>query len=141
VQAARAQVWVSEVLNKPFPRGTFHHNEGYNYFRSHAGRLILGGGRHIALAEESTFSTENSEQIKQYLLGELLPRLFRDNPPKMIEGWAGTMGIGRSKKPRIGAWMPGVWTAIRMGGMGIALGTLAGKMGADLMMEHPTNHP
>jgi glycine/D-amino acid oxidase-like deaminating enzyme len=46
------------------------------------------------------------------------------------------MGIGISKKPRIGLWKPGVWTAIRMGGMGIALGTLAGKMGADLMVEN-----
>lgn len=136
VQAARAQVWVSEVLAAPFPRGTFHHQEGYNYFRGHAGRLILGGGRHIALEEESTFSTENSEQIKQYLMGELLPKLFRNNPPKMVESWAGTMGIGISKKPRIDLWKPGVWTAIRMGGMGLALGTLAGKMGAELMIEH-----
>ncbi|MBM3171452.1 MAG: FAD-binding oxidoreductase [Bacteroidetes bacterium] len=136
VRAARAQVWVSEVLATPFPKGTFHHQEGYNYFRGHAGRLILGGGRHIAPEEESTFSTENSEQIRQYLLEELLPRLFRNNPPKMVESWAGTMGIGGSKKPRIGLWKPGVWTAIRMGGMGIALGTLAGKMGAELMIEH-----
>ena len=136
VKAARAQVWVSEVLARPFAEGTFHHKDGYNYFRGHAGRLILGGGRHIALEEETTFSTENSEQIKQYLMGELLPKLFRNNPPKMVESWAGTMGIGISKKPRIGLWKPGVWTAIRMGGMGIALGTLAGKMGADLMVEN-----
>jgi len=135
VQAARAQVWVSELLKKPFPEGTFHHCEGYNYFRGYAGRLILGGGRHIAPEAETTFSTENSESIEKYLKEELLPRLFRNNPPKMVESWAGTMGIGLSKKPRIAEWKPGVWTAIRMGGMGIALGTLAGKMGAELMLE------
>lgn len=130
IMPARAQVWMSEPLTHPFPLGTFHHHEGFNYFRGHGGRLLLGGGRHIHPEAETTFSTETTEEIERYLLGKILPRLFNDQPPKMELSWAGTMGIGGTKEPKYGEWKSGVWTAVRMGGMGIALGTKAGQQGA-----------
>lgn len=130
IKPARAQVWMSEPLSHPFPPGTFHHHEGFNYFRGHGGRLLLGGGRHIHPEAETTFSTETTEEIEQYLIEDILPRLFNGQPPKMVLNWAGTMGIGNTKQPKYGEWKPGVWTAVRMGGMGIALGTKAGQQGA-----------
>jgi gamma-glutamylputrescine oxidase len=47
--------------------------------------------------------------------------------------WSGILGIGAVKKPIIEEVMPNVVVAVRMGGMGVAIGSLVGEEAADMV--------
>ena len=47
--------------------------------------------------------------------------------------WSGTMGIGNHKKPIIAQLSNHVYCGVRLGGMGIAIGSLVGQELADLV--------
>ena len=47
--------------------------------------------------------------------------------------WAGIMGVGTEKKPIIELLHPNLGIAVRMGGMGVAIGNLAGEELADML--------
>jgi hypothetical protein len=46
------------------------------------------------------------------------------------------MGVGSEKLPIIQSLDYHLACAVRMGGMGVAIGTLAGEMGADILLEN-----
>ena len=41
--------------------------------------------------------------------------------------WSGIMGVGSQKKPIIKKLYPGVFCGVRLGGMGVAIGSSIGK--------------
>jgi len=45
------------------------------------------------------------------------------------------MGVGTEKKPIIKHYSPNVVCAVRMGGMGVAIGSLVGKEAAKLIAD------
>ena len=47
--------------------------------------------------------------------------------------WSGIMGIGSSKKPIVTQLSENVFCGVRLGGMGVAIGSLIGKELADLI--------
>jgi glycine/D-amino acid oxidase-like deaminating enzyme len=47
--------------------------------------------------------------------------------------WSGVMGVGETKSPIVKNIHPRVICAVRMGGMGVALGTLTGMEAAELI--------
>jgi hypothetical protein len=49
--------------------------------------------------------------------------------------WSGILGIGEEKKPIITQYSDNIFTAVRLGGMGVAIGILVGKEGADLLLK------
>jgi glycine/D-amino acid oxidase-like deaminating enzyme len=50
--------------------------------------------------------------------------------------WSGIMGVGPQKSPILRQVLPGVFTAVRMGGMGVAIGSLVGEEAAELLLQH-----
>ena len=46
---------------------------------------------------------------------------------KIEHRWAGIMGVGKTKAPIIKKIEPNVGIGVRMGGMGVAIGSLVGK--------------
>jgi gamma-glutamylputrescine oxidase len=46
--------------------------------------------------------------------------------------WSGIMGVGVQKKPIIKELMPNVYCGVRLGGMGVAIGSSLGKQLAEL---------
>lgn len=123
---ARNQVLVTnEILEKPWDQ-SFHFREGYVYLRSVGKRVLIGGGRDLFEKEESTdviaHNDENQDYLKNFL-GELLNR----NNIKFDYRWSGIMGMGKSKGPIIQKISDGVYVGVRMGGMGVAIGTWVGK--------------
>jgi glycine/D-amino acid oxidase-like deaminating enzyme len=50
--------------------------------------------------------------------------------------WAGTLGLGKTRLPIVQKIEPGVYCAVRMGGMGVAIGSLIGKQAAELLTNH-----
>ncbi|MBL1280172.1 MAG: FAD-binding oxidoreductase [Fluviicola sp.] len=127
VQPARAQVLVTKPIKDLKIKGTFHYDSGYYYFRNIDGRILLGGGRNLDFEGETTTELENSSKIMEKL-HELLKNVILPNTDYEIDyQWAGIMGVGKSKKPIIKECQKNVFCGIRLGGMGVAIGTLVGE--------------
>ena len=47
--------------------------------------------------------------------------------------WSGIMGVGKSKKPIIKMTSKNIGVGVRMGGMGVAIGSLVGENLANLL--------
>lgn len=133
VQPARAQV----LITKPIPnldiKGTFHLDEGYYYFRNINDRILLGGGRNLDFEGETTTSHDTTELI-QNRLEELLKNVILPQTQFEIDHrWSGTMGIGAHKKPIVEQLSNHIYCGVRMGGMGVAIGSIIGQEVADLI--------
>ena len=132
---ARNQVLVTPVLDEvPFD-GTFHYLKGYVYFRNVDGRVLLGGGRHLDIEGETTDAFGTTQRIRSFLL-EILEQVVL--PGRKIAPeywWSGIMGVGEEKKPIIRTLSPRVHVAVRLGGMGVAIGSLVGQEVAELVRE------
>ena len=133
VQAARAQVLITEPIPNLDIKGTFHLDRGYYYFRNIGDRILLGGGRNLDFATENT--TEFGQtKIVQNKLEDLLKNVILPNQDFQIAyRWSGIMGIGNSKKPVVSQLSENVFCGVRLGGMGVAIGSLIGTELADLI--------
>ncbi|MBF4508252.1 FAD-binding oxidoreductase [Flavobacterium sp. JLP] len=133
VQSARAQVLITEPIKNLDIRGTFHLDRGYYYFRNIGDRILLGGGRNLDFEAENT--TEFGQtKIVQNKLEELLKNVILPNQEFQIaHRWSGIMGIGNSKKPVVSQLSENVFCGVRLGGMGVAIGSLIGTELADLI--------
>jgi len=128
VKPARAQVLVTAPIKNLKPKGAFHYQKGYYYFRNIDNRILLGGGRNLDFeAEETTeFGLTNKvqEKLESLLKNNILPGI----PYKIEHRWSGIMGVGSEKKPIIKHISNNIVCAVRMGGMGVAIGSLVGEM-------------
>ncbi len=133
VTPARAQVLItSPIENLPF-KGTFHYDEGYYYFRDVDGRVLLGGGRNLDFEGEQTTAFGLTEQI-QNRLERMLKEVILPGKNFSVEmRWSGIMGLGEKKTTIVKKISPHVYCAVRMGGMGIAIGSLIGEEAAEIM--------
>jgi glycine/D-amino acid oxidase-like deaminating enzyme len=124
---ARAQVVVTSPIPNIDFKGTFHYDAGYYYFRNIGDRVLLGGGRNLDFAGETTDEFDNTTPILE-ALNELLSTVILPNKTYKIDyEWSGIMGVGQTKQPILKKISPKVSVGIRMGGMGVALGSLIGK--------------
>lgn len=133
VRPARAQV----LVTKPIPgldiRGTFHFDRGYYYFRNVGDRVLFGGGRNLDFEGETTTETGVSEIIQQRLEKLLKDVILPGTPFEIEQRWSGIMGMGSVKKPIVEPLSEHVYCGVRLGGMGVAIGSLIGKELADLI--------
>lgn len=127
VQPARAQVLITEPIQNLNWTGTFHYNEGYYYFRNVNNRVLIGGARNIAFDEECTTEFNTTKKIEDALL-ELLREVILPNREFKIEHkWSGIMGVGKNRNPIVKKISKHTKVGIKLGGMGVALGSLIGK--------------
>jgi glycine/D-amino acid oxidase-like deaminating enzyme len=127
VKPARAQVLITKPIDNLHIKGTFHLDEGYYYFRNIEERILLGGGRNLDFTGEET-STFGETTLIQDRLEEILRTIILPNTPfEVDQRWSGIMGIGDQKKPIVKQLSKHVYCGVRMGGMGIAIGSLIGK--------------
>lgn len=133
VQPARAQVLITKPLSNLRLRGTFHYQEGYYYFRNIDDRILLGGGRNLDFIGETTEDLDITSNI-QLALEKLLREVILPNEQFEVDHrWAGVMGVGRTKSPIVTEVDNNVFCGIRLGGMGVAIGSLVGKELAELI--------
>jgi len=133
VQPARAQVLITKPIKNLKIKGTFHLDEGYYYFRNFKNRILLGGGRNLDFEGETTTKLQTTEQI-QNALEKLLSEVILPNQTFEIDQrWSGIMGVGPQKMPIVKSLSSRVHCGIRMGGMGVAIGSLIGNELADLI--------
>lgn len=101
-------------------------DKGYTYFRNIDNRILLGGGRNLNFSEERTSQFKNTNQIQTYLLNLLKEKLVANEKVEVDYLWSGIMGIGKEKKPIIKKLNNNVYCGVRMGGMGVAIGSEVG---------------
>ncbi len=136
VTPGRGQVMVTKPIDGLKFKGVYHMDKGYYYFRELDGRVLIGGGRNIDFAKEATFSTETTVAVQDALVQKLKDVILPGTPFEVDYSWAGTMAFGKNKQPIIRAYSDKVFGAFRMGGMGVAIGSEAGRQLAALHRQH-----
>lgn len=135
VKPARAQVLITGPIPNLRINGTFHYDEGFYYFRNIGQRLLFGGGRNLDMETEATSEMALNPMI-QDRLDELLTNMILPGTAFRVEQrWSGIMGVGNEKKPVIRKISPHVVCSVRMGGMGVAIGSLVGKLAVERLVE------
>lgn len=130
---ARAQVLITKPIEQLTIKGTFHLDEGYYYFRNIDDRILFGGGRNLDFKGERTMDFGETQLIQNQLETMLQHIILPQTPFEIDRRWSGIMGTGSEKKPIVKQLSENVFCGVRMGGMGVAIGSLVGKELADLI--------
>ena len=126
------------VLTSPVPslklKGTFHMDEGFYYFREYDGRVLLGGGRNLDKAGETTTQDGTTPKI-QNALEELLKNTILPGREFSIEQrWSGVMGFRtQGGPPVVERISPNMVVAAGLGGIGLAIGIRVARQAAVLV--------
>lgn len=132
---ARNQVLITKPVNTSLPYSGFHMDRGYIYFRRIGDRILLGGGRHIDMENETTSEAGVTEKIQSHL-----QKILEDIQPGASENidmwWSGILGVGPEKSPIIEKMSDNITLGVRLGGMGVAIGSWMGDVLADKTMSH-----
>lgn len=114
-------VLVSHPLSDLALRHTVHHDRGYVYARPVGDRVLLGGGRQWGLDAAQTVARLTAWG-RTHLHPEFAP----------AHHWVGQLGVGTDRWPVVKTAQPRLHIAVRLGGMGVAIGTEMGLRLADL---------
>jgi glycine/D-amino acid oxidase-like deaminating enzyme len=129
-------VFVTSPINDLRWQGSFHSDEGFYYFRNIGKRVLLGGARNKAFKEEETTQMETTNMIQNELERYLDEVILPDQKGKYTIDyrWSGIMAMGNDKMPIIKEIEPGIFCAVRMSGMGVALAPIVGRTVTKLML-------
>lgn len=133
VKPARAQVLITKPIKNLHIKGTFHLDKGYYYFRNIDDRILLGGGRNLDFKGEETTELNQTELIQNKLESLLKTTILTETPFEIDYRWSGIMGVGNQKKTIVKQISSHVFCGVRLGGMGVAIGSLIGKELAELV--------
>lgn len=129
LEPGRGQVLVTDPIEGLRFAGVFHYDEGYYYFRNYGNRVIFGGGRNLDFEEEHTTALELNYKIQEALEKQLREMILPGQAFTIAHRWSGIMAFGPVKQPVIRKVNDNMVAGVRLGGMGIAIGS---KMGAEL---------
>lgn len=134
LEPGRGQVLVTKpIKNLPF-RGTFHLDEGYFYFRDAGDRIIFGGGRNHDYATERTATFGPNEKLLDLLRWHMDNTILPGREWEEEMHWSGIMAFGPVKEPIIRQHSDNICAGIRLGGMGVAIGSQLGEKLAAIML-------
>ena len=135
VVPARAQVLITKPVDDLKIRGSFHYDKGYYYFRNVGDRILFGGGRNLNFQGETTMEFGITLEIQQRLESLLKDMILPGQKFEIDMRWSGIMGLGSSKSTILRKVDGNIFCAVRMGGMGVAIGSLVGEQGADMVLQ------
>ena len=135
IRPARAQVLITKPIEELHIEGTFHMDEGFYYFRNIDNRLLLGGGRNLDIDGETTSKFGLTDKIQTQLEVILQEVILPGKQFEIDQRWSGIMGVGSQKRPILKSLNDRVFCGIRLGGMGIAIGSFVGRSLAELAEE------
>jgi glycine/D-amino acid oxidase-like deaminating enzyme len=133
VKPARAQVLITEPIPDLDIRGTFHIDRGYYYFRNFNNRILFGGARNLDFEGETTTELTQTDMIQNQLEKMLREVILPNTEFKIEHRWSGIMGMGTHKNPIVQQLSDHVYCGVRLGGMGVAIGSMVGTELADLI--------
>ena len=138
VTPTRGQVIVTEPLAEEYFACPHYARNGYDYWQQTEDlRLVLGGFRDSALAEESTAEEGTTPGIQARLeafAGELIGRA-----PRITHRWSGIFGVTEDLLPLAGQvpGRDGLWVACGYSGHGNVLGLACGDLVASAILDRP----
>ncbi|MGB7786875.1 MAG: FAD-dependent oxidoreductase [Salinimicrobium sp.] len=133
VKPARAQVLITKPIEKLQLKGTFHLDKGYYYFRNVGDRILFGGGRNLDFEAEETAEMKLTPLVQRRLEELLKNTILPGHHFDVDRRWSGIMGVGEQKKPIVEQVSRNVFCGVRLGGMGVAIGSQVGKELAQLI--------
>jgi len=131
---ARNQVLITKPLENNPLTSAYHLDKGYVYFREYDSRILLGGGRNLDIDVETTDQFGTTEKIQNYLV-QILESICPGASKEIDYWWSGILGIGPTKYP-ICEWVDDdVLAGVRLGGMGVAIGSYLGDVLAEKVVH------
>lgn len=135
VNPARAQVLITKPIAGLKLKGCFHYDKGYYYFRNVGERVLFGGGRNLDFKGEETTTMAITRTIQNQLERMLRDKIIPNHKFEIEQRWSGIMGVGEAKIPIVKQVHTNVFCAVRMGGMGVALGSMVAEEVAQLILQ------
>lgn len=132
VRPVRNQVLITKPIFNLALRGCFHYDRGYFYFRNVGARILLGGGRHLGGATEETDQFGTTPFLQETLVRFLKEVVAPQHNLEIDYWWSGILGVGEGT-PIVQAHSDRIAVAVRLGGMGVAIGSLVGQEAAELI--------
>ena len=136
LKPGRGQVLITQPIPQLKFKGTFHMNSGFYYFRNVGNRVMFGGGRHLDMKSEETTAHGINPMIELELLRILKNDLLPDTPFEIDQKWSGIMAFGSEKWPIIRWINSRILVAVRLSGMGMALGSSIGERVAEEVISN-----
>ena len=135
ITPGRGQILVTSPVRGLPLRGSFHMDEGYVYFRNVGDRVLLGGGRNLAFAEEETTEFGTTGVIQHYLEDLLRTTILPGQAFSVDYRWSGIMGFRPDKQPLIEHIQPHTMRVFGCNGMGVALGSTVAAEAVALLSD------
>lgn len=133
LEPARNQVIITKPIKNLNTKGAFHLNEGFYYFRNVGNRILLGGGRHLSKEKETTIEFDTTPEIQKALDNILNNVILKKQEFDIEHKWSGILAVGNKKKPILKSLNNRVHCAVRLGGMGVAIGSDLGQKLANVI--------
>ena len=128
----------SVIITKPITdlkfKGTFHYDQGYYYFRNYENRIIFGGGRNLNFEAERTTEFDVREEVLNKLIDDLRTLIIPNTDFEIDQVWSGIMAFGDNKQPIIQKYSERIFMGLRLGGMGVAIGSQLGLELSEMML-------
>ena len=133
MSSKRNQVVVTKPIANLQLNGTFHHHKGFNYFRNIDGRILMGGMRHQFPNTESTSFQGNTDEVVSALTNFLQHKIHTISEVEIDIAWSGILGVGKDERSIVTQVEENVFVGARLGGIGVAIGSLVGQELAELI--------
>lgn len=135
ISPGRGLVILTEPISNLKLDGSFHYQEGFYYFRNIKNRILLGGGRSLDFKTENTSSFGINPKIKSQLIDDLQNFIHPKQKASLAMEWSGIMAFGKDKIPLIKKHQNNIALGVKLGGMGVAIGSQVGKKLAILLTD------
>lgn len=132
LKPARNLVLVTEKIPDFKLDGCYHYDKGYVYFRSIDNRLLIGGGRNLFPSQEETDQFGINSEIENYLR-DFIRNIILGRAVEIDYKWSGIIATGPAKAPLLDKINDHVYRAVRLGGMGVAIGSELSSQAIDMI--------
>tara|TARA_B100000767_G_scaffold274935_1_gene309656 strand:- start:6006 stop:7139 length:1134 start_codon:yes stop_codon:yes gene_type:complete len=135
INPGRGMVLITKPISNLNIKGCFHYHQGYHYFRNIDKRILIGGGRQLDIEKENTSVFGINDNIKRVLIDDLKTYILPNTPFEIEKEWSGIMAFGPNKLPLIKRYSSKIAVGVRLGGMGVAIGSIVGNKTAEILLE------
>ncbi len=131
----RNQILVTSPIDKhPLNHG-YHFDSGYIYFRAIGDRILIGGARNYFSEEDNQehfgLNRDNIDYLKRFLSERILPGVDY----RIDACWSGVLSGGIDRTPIVKYLSDRVLIGVRLGGMGVAIGSSIGQELAEMLIR------
>ncbi len=133
VEPGRGQVFITKPIRGLKFKGNLHVDEGFYYLRNVGDRILFGGARNQFFEQERTHNFNVTDEVQLHLELELKRLFGPDLAWEVDQRWSGIMAFGKQKLPIVQRLDNGVFVALKMSGMGIALAGFIGEEVAEMI--------